>query len=146
MAEEVAIGATGERAKLRNPVAVALLPIVTLGIYSIVWYYKINKELAAIGRDRGKSEELGDNPVNSVLAVTVGAIVIVPAIISIVHTFKRIQAAQRLAGAEPLNGTVGVILALFTGPIFYAYEQSGLNNALQALGTAAAPAAAAVAA
>jgi hypothetical protein len=138
MAEEVTIGATGERAKLRNPVAVALLPIVTLGIYSIVWYYKINKELAAIGRDRGKSEELGDNPVNSVLAVTVGAIVIVPAIISIVNTFKRIQAAQRLAGVEPLNGTVAVILALFTGPIFYAYEQSGLNNALQGLGAAAA--------
>jgi hypothetical protein len=144
MAEEVTIGSTGERAKIRNPVAVALLPIVTLGIYSIVWYYKINKELAAIGRDRGKSQELGDNPVNSVLAVTVGAIVIVPAIISIVNTFKRIQAAQRLAGVEPLNGTVAVILALFTGPIFYAYEQSGLNNALQGLGaTAAAPAVAA---
>lgn len=142
MAAEVAIGSTGEKAKVRNPVAVVLLSIVTLGIYGLVWYYKINKEMAAIGRDRGKSDELGDNPVTSLLAVTIGAFVIVPAIVSMVHTWQRMQATRRLAGLEPLSGVVGVILGLVLGPVLYGYEQSGLSPALERLagGAATAPA------
>lgn len=36
--------------------------------------------------------------------------------------------AQRLAGIEPLNGWIGLILYVVISPAFYAYMQSGLNN------------------
>lgn len=33
--------------KQRNPLAVALLSFITLGIYFIYWYYKVNEEIRA---------------------------------------------------------------------------------------------------
>ncbi len=39
--------------KERNPVAVWIgLPLITLGIYFYVWYYKIHKEMAMFDRRR----------------------------------------------------------------------------------------------
>ena len=131
--QEVQIPGTSEVAKIRSPVNVALLSLVTLGIYGIVWYYKINKEMAELGKATGKTAELGDNPATSVLAVTVGSLALgIPAIISIVHTFKRVQAAQRLNKVEPLNGWLGLLLAIAFSPAMYAYMQSGLNPVWQA--------------
>jgi hypothetical protein len=49
-----------------------------------------------------------------------------------VNTFKRVQAAQRLAGVEQLNGWIGLILYVVISPAFYAYMQSGLNNVWRA--------------
>jgi hypothetical protein len=135
MAEEVAIGSTGEQAKIRNPVGVVVLSVVTAGIYALVWYYKVNKELAALGRDTGKKDELGDNPMTSLIAVTIGACVIVPAVISVINTWKRMQAARRLAGLPPMSGAAGVVLGLFLGPVLYGYEQAGLNEAFAKLGS-----------
>src|SRR4051795_4604606 len=97
MAEEVQIAGTPARAKIRSPWAPALLPFITLGIYAIFWYYYINREMADLGRAKG-TDELGDSPGKSVLAVTLGALIIVPAVISVIRTFQRIQIAQRLSG------------------------------------------------
>jgi uncharacterized membrane protein len=129
MAEEIQIAGTQATAKIRSPWAPALLPFVTLGIYSLVWYYKINREMADLGRAKG-TDELGDSPLKSLLAVTVGVLLIfIPTIISIVNTAKRIQAAQRLTGVEPqLNGWLALVLALVISPAFNAYEQSELNK------------------
>ena len=142
MAEEVVIPGSAYPAKVRSLWAVALLPIVTIGIYYFVWYYKINKEMASLGETRGKSEELGDSPGTSLLAVTLGALVIVPAIISLIHTFQRIQATQRLTGGgEALSGWLGVVLYLVLSPAMWAYMQSGLNQSWESMqsGAAAAP-------
>src|SRR5947208_2448379 len=100
MATEVTIAGTPARAKIRSPWGPALLPLITFGIYALVWYYKVNREMRDLGRARG-TDELGDSPGKSLLAVTIGAIIIVPAVISVINTGKRIQAAQRLAGIEP---------------------------------------------
>ena len=127
MAQEVQIPGAGTTAKIRSPFAPALLPYITLLIYLFCWWYFINRELKDFGKARG-SNELGDSPGKSVLAITLGALIIVPAIWSHVTTFKRVQAAQRLAGIEPLNGWIGLILYLVISPAFYAYMQSGLNN------------------
>jgi hypothetical protein len=133
MAEEVAIPDVDYRPKIRSPWAVALLPFVTFGIYQFVWYYKVNKEMAALGRARGKTDELGDSPGKSLLAITLGALVIVPAIISTIHTFQRVQATQRLLrGGEVLNGWLGLVLYLVLSPAMFAYMQSGLNSSWQA--------------
>jgi len=127
MAEEVQIAGSGSTAKTRDPLGVALLVLVTLGIYWFVWYYKANREMADLGRARG-TDELGDNPGNSLLAVTLGALIIVPAIISVYNTFQRVQAAARLNGVEPLNGLIALLLYIFLGIGFPAYLQSALNR------------------
>lgn len=140
MAEEVAIVGTDGVAKKRNPLGVAALVLVTLGIYYFVWYYKANREMRDLGRARG-THELGDSPGTSLLAVTLGALIIVPALISIYNTFQRTKKAAELTGVEPLNGWIALILYLVIGIAFPAYLQSGLNRVwdAQAAGAAAPP-------
>jgi len=137
MAEEVQIPGAGTPAKIRNIIAVPVLAIITLGVYLVVWWYKINREMADLGRARN-TDELGDSPGKSLLAVTLGALIIVPAIISIVHTAQRIQRAQRLSGVDPqLNGWLALLLAIVFSPAFYAYQQSELNKVWNAPGAGA---------
>ncbi len=127
MAQEVQIPGAGTTAKIRSVFAPALLPFITFFIYLFCWWYFINREMKDFGKAKG-STELGDSPTKSVLAITLGALIIVPAIWTTVTTFKRVQAAQKLAGIEPLNGWIGLILYVVISPAFYAYMQSGLNN------------------
>jgi hypothetical protein len=137
MAEEIQIAGTQSTAKIRSPWAAALLPIVTLSIYFFVWYYKINREMADLGRARDKTDELGDSPGTSLLAVTLGALIIVPAVLSTIHTAQRIQRAQRLTGNDPqLNGWLALVLYILITPAFWAYEQSELNKVWRAQGEA----------
>jgi Domain of unknown function (DUF4234) len=126
VAREIRIQGTEGTAKIRSLWAVALLPIITIGIYFFFWWYFIHRELRDLGRARN-TKELGDSPGTSLLAVTLGALIIVPALVSIYRGFKRVQAAQRLMGSEPINGWIGLILFLLLTPAFYAYVQSGLN-------------------
>jgi Domain of unknown function (DUF4234) len=133
MAEDVPIQGAASSARIRGIIAVPLLTLVTLGIYGFVWYYKINREMADMGRASGHTDELGDNPVTSLLAITLGALVIVPAVVSLWHTFQRVQALQRLTGGgEPINGWLGVVLYFVIGIALYGYMQSGLNAAWRA--------------
>ncbi len=132
MAHDVTIADTGEVGRIRNPWAVLGLTLVTIGIYWIVWYFKINKELAAIGTSRG-SEDAGTNPTKSVLAVTIGALVLVPAVLSILGTWKRLNAAERLVGLQPgMDATPGAILSILLGPVGTYLLQTNLNKALEA--------------
>ena len=55
MALELQIRGTGDEVKVRNPWAVALLPFVTLGIYHLVWWYRVNRELATSARRRART-------------------------------------------------------------------------------------------
>jgi len=136
VAQQVQIAGAGATAKIRSPVAVAILAIVTLGIYVVFWWYFINRELADYGRALGTSE-LGDSPGKSTLALFPGALIIVPAIWTTVTTFQRIQAAQRLARELPINGWIGLLLYLVFSPALYAYMQSGLNSVWKAQAAAA---------
>ena len=131
MGQVVPIPGAEKPAKIRSPFAPALLPFITFAIYLFFWWYFINREMADYGKAKG-SGELGDSPGKSVLAITLGALIIVPAIISTINTFKRVQEAQRLAGQEQLNGWIGLILYLVISPAFYAYLQSGLNEVWRA--------------
>lgn len=133
MAQQLQIPGAGATVKIRNIIAVPVLALITLGIYLFFWWYFIHRELKDYGRAKG-TNELGDSPGKSVLAITLGALIIVPAIIGYVRAFKRVQAAQRLAGVDPINGWIGLILILVFSPAFYAYMQSGLNSAWKAMG------------
>jgi Domain of unknown function (DUF4234) len=126
MAQELQIRDTQDRVKLRNPWAVALLPFVTLGIYGIVWWYRVNRELHDYGRARGY--DLGQNPMSSLLALFPGGLLIVPALVSYWRGTKRVQGASRVADKEPLNGWIALVLYVLVAPAFCAYLQVSLNN------------------
>ncbi|HXR60026.1 MAG TPA: DUF4234 domain-containing protein [Solirubrobacterales bacterium] len=126
MAYEMKIRGTEHEVKVRNPWAVALLPIVTLGIYHLVWWYKINKELKAYGEAKGY--DLGQSPTNSLLALVPGFLIIVPPLISYYRGTKRVQGASKIAGREPVNGWIALILYLLLAPGMWFYLQSSLNE------------------
>ena len=126
MAYELKIRDSSSEVKIRSPWAAALLPIVTLGIYHLVWWYRINCELRDYGRARGY--DLGQNPTNSLLALFPGGLIIIPALISYWRGVKRVQGAARVAGLEPVNGWIALILYLLLAPGFWAYLQVSLND------------------
>jgi putative oligomerization/nucleic acid binding protein len=132
MAYEVRIKHTQSWAKVRSPVWVVVFSFFSLYIYAAFWWYFVNRELRDLGRARD-SRELGDSPGLSVLAVTLGALVIVPPIVSTYRGCRRVQAAQRLVGrADVLNGWIALILFVLIGttliPFLFAYIQSELNK------------------
>jgi hypothetical protein len=138
MAEEIAIANSGERAKLRNPLGVVGLSLITLGIYYVFWWYFINREMRDFGRAR--NTDLGQSPGNSVLAITLGALIIVPALVSMWRTSDRIQRSQEVAGVERgANGPIIFILLLLIGPVGIWYAQSELNKAWEAQASGGTP-------
>jgi hypothetical protein len=126
VAQELEIRNTEDKVKLRSPWAAALLPFITLGIYHLVWWYRINKELRDYGKAKGY--DLGQNPTNSLLALFPGGIIIVPALITYWRGFKRVQGASRVAQKPPPNGWVGIILYFVIAPALWAYVQVSLND------------------
>ena len=126
MAYEMEIRQSRDRVKIRNPWAVALLPLITLGIYHLVWWYRINREMRDYGQARGY--DLGQNPTNSLLALFPGAIIIVPALVTYWRGTKRAMGASRIAGQEPVSGWIAIILYLLLAPALWAYIQISLNK------------------
>src|SRR5215212_8173415 len=131
MAEELAIANGNATVKTRNPFGVIGLSIITLGIYYAFWWYFINREMRDLGRARGT--DLGENPGNSVLAITLGALIIVPAIVTMWRTCDRIQRSEEVAGVDrPASGPIIFILLLLIGPVGVWYAQNELNKAWEA--------------
>ena len=135
MADEKKIRGTQYEVKVRSLWAVALLPFITLGIYNLVWWFKINRELRDYGIAKG--HDLGQNPTNSLLAFFPGGLIIFPALISLWRGTKRVQSASEVAGKEPLNGWIALILYLLLAPALWAYLQSSLNTIWEAEADAA---------
>jgi Domain of unknown function (DUF4234) len=126
MAQELQLRDSDDRVKLRSPWAAALLPIITIGIYHLVWWFRINRELRDFGEKKGY--DLGQNPTNSVLALFPGGLIIVPALISYYNGVKRIQGAATVSGKEPINGWIALVLYLVVAPALWGYAQSSLNG------------------
>lgn len=130
MAYEMQIRQTQDRVKIRSPWAAALLPIVTLGIYHLVWWYRIHREMRDYGQVKGF--DLGQNPTNSLLALFPGSLIIVPALVTYWRGVKRVMGASRLTGQEPVNGWIAIILFVLIPPALWAYLQISLNNVWEA--------------
>jgi len=114
MARHVELADSGVQVKLRRPLAVGALSIITLGIYSIVWYYSVNREMRDFGVSRGDPRLAASRPWNSVLAITIGSLVVIPRLVSFVRTVTRVQAVEQLATGAPRSGfglTAGLIAA-----------------------------------
>ncbi len=132
MAEVVRIRETHSEAKIRHPLAAFGLVFLTLGIYYFVWYYKVNRELRDLGRATGEEERLGRSPLTSLLAITIGWLVIVPPFVSFYRTFRRIEAGQEVNGTrDRVNAWLGFALFLVGVvflPVEVIYAQSELNR------------------
>ena len=133
MAEEIQIAGAGTRPRrsaTRSGCSGSSL--ITLGIYFFFWWYFINREMRDLGQARGT--DLGENPGNSVLAITLGALIIVPAIVTEWTTSGRIQRSQETVGLErPASGPVIFILLLLISPVGLWYVQSELNKVWRSL-------------
>ena len=145
MAEVVRIRGTPAEAKIRHPLGAFVLVFLTLGIYYFVWYYKVNRELRDLGRAVGAEHRLGSSPGTSLLAITVGWLIIVPPFVSFYKTFRRIEAAQEVTGTtERVSVVLGFVLYLFgllLFPVEVIYAQSELNRVWRAdIARAATPA------
>jgi hypothetical protein len=71
------------------------LSLITLGIYHVFWWYFINREMADLGRARGRTD-LGEEPWLSVLAFTLGVLIIIPPFVTYWRTCKRVETAQNV--------------------------------------------------
>lgn len=108
--------------KTRHPWGVWGLTVITLGIYGIVWYFKINKEV------RDFEPNINVSPGVSVLALLFGGFLLwIPTLVSIVKSGSRIARAQQGAGLPPrCSGLVGLLLWIIGfGTVYY---QSELNK------------------
>jgi hypothetical protein len=120
MAEIVQI--EGQEFKRRGPFAAWGLSIITIGIYYWVWYFKINDEARRYLRDDTI------RPGISLLAVTLGILILVPPFVSVYRTGQRIVRMQENAQVQQHTEPVlGVVLA-FLYSLHIPYYQSGLNR------------------
>jgi hypothetical protein len=77
--------------KHRNPIAVLLLPIVTLGIYGIVWFVKTKNEMKRLGAD-----------------IPTAWLIIIP-IVNIWWLWKYCEGVGQITG-ESISGTMAFLL------------------------------------
>ncbi|MQY07823.1 DUF4234 domain-containing protein [Actinomadura macrotermitis] len=110
----------GINMKRRNPLGAWLgLPMITLGIYGLVWFYKVHAEL--FGYDR----RTGDAAVNALLSMLFGFVTLgIWPLVMWVKLAGRIAQAQRAAGLQPsCSGGLGFLLGIFGfGVLYYQIE------------------------
>lgn len=131
MAQEVAIPGSPAKAKVRSPLGVLGLSFITLGVYYLYWWFAINKEMAEFGH-ASNDPELGDNPIMSLVAISIGSIVLIPPFVSVFNTCKRIGRTQeKTTGNDSISPVLMLVLVLLVIPgiIVPALMQSNLNQA-----------------
>ncbi|HKF35238.1 MAG TPA: DUF4234 domain-containing protein [Jatrophihabitantaceae bacterium] len=118
--------------KRRNPFLVWLVwPLITLGVYHLVWWYKINREV------RDYDHRIDVSPGVAVLALVPGFIIIFPPYVSIWKTGDRIRLAQTAANlSDRCNPWIGLILSFIFG-LHSLYYQVALNSLWESYGTPA---------
>jgi hypothetical protein len=110
--------------KRRNPFASWLgLPLITLGIYSLVWVYKTNKELSEYDR------RIKVNPTLSVLAFFPGFILLfIPPLVAAWRLSNRVQQAQHAAVSTECSPILAFILWVFISSTGVLYLQFEINK------------------
>ena len=110
--------------KLRSPLGVWLLTLVTFGIYLVYWWYAVNKELDDF------DDEINISPVLSAIAL----FGVITTVVTIVRTGGRIGHAQKRAmGEDDTSGWLGLLLA-FCATLNVAYYQAKLNKLWESQG------------
>ncbi|MFC5754491.1 DUF4234 domain-containing protein [Actinomadura rugatobispora] len=111
-----AAAGTGLNMKRRNPVGAWLgLPIITFGIYGLVWFYKVHAELFNYDRRTGAAAT------NALLSMIFGFVTLgIWPLVMFVKLGGRIAQAQRAAGLAPsCSGGLGFLLGIFGFGVLY---------------------------
>jgi len=107
----------------RNPLGVLGLSFITIGIYWLYWYYKINDEIRRYEKDDSV------RPGIALLAVTLGWLIIVPPFISVYNTSNHIVRMEERAGVpQVLSPALNVVLLIVVGIAVGLYSQEHLNK------------------
>lgn len=118
--------AFGAAMKNRNAFLVWIVwPILTLGIYHFVWYYKIHDEILRF------DPRQPINPAGSLLTILFGWIIVVPPFVSYFNTGNRIATAQRAAGLPATASPwIGFLLLFFLNltPLYYQFELNKITD------------------
>ncbi|MGI5163610.1 DUF4234 domain-containing protein [Spirillospora sp. CA-253888] len=122
---------SGSNMKRRNPLGAWLgLPMITLGIYGLVWFYKTHAELYSYDR------RTGDAATNALLSLLFGFITLgIWPLVMWVKMAGRIAQAQRAAGLQPsCSAGLGFVLGIIGfGVLYYQIE---LNKIVDRYGQA----------
>ncbi|MBV9819073.1 MAG: DUF4234 domain-containing protein [Solirubrobacterales bacterium] len=143
-AEEFALDSFEARGRVRSFGVGLLLSFLTLGIYPMVWYYKLNAELQHVGIGRGDPQLSASRPAKSLAAWIFGAALLgIPNVLSLHGFTQRIARAEAVAGIphqQRLNAT-GAFLLMFpfgflivTQLVFYYRITEHQNRILRAAG------------
>jgi hypothetical protein len=112
-----------------------VLSVATLGIYAIIWYYKVNREMRDFGSVNRESDLASTKPWASLLGFTLGGFVTIPRLVTLVRTVSRIQAVERIATGSARPAAVlraGVVTAALL-PIGASVHRVGALFAVAAL-------------
>jgi hypothetical protein len=117
--------------KRRNPVVVWLgLPLITLGLYHVVWYYRIHREMAEF--DRRRNVPIAGPPL---VVFLLGWTLIAP-LISYYNCGRRIADAQHAARLpRTCSARIGMFL-MCLGGLGTLYFQIELNKIHDVYGSA----------
>ena len=121
MAETVTLD--GQAYIKRDPLGVLGLSVISLGIYWLYWYYKVNDEIRRFEKDDTV------RPGMALLAVTLGWFLIVPPFISICNTSLHVARMEERVGiSAPLSPALNVVLLLVLSLGIGIYTQEHLNR------------------
>ncbi len=121
MAETVTI--EGRPYLKRNPLGVLGLSFITIGIYFLCWYWKVNDELSSFEHDDSIS------PTRSLMAILFGWIIIVPPFIAIYNTAKHVQGDEQRLGVQPqLEPALTIVFLVLLSIANGLYIQEHLNR------------------
>lgn len=142
MAQEVTIGRDGF-GKIRSFPIGLLFTIVTFGIYFYFWYWFVNDELKDVGAANDDPNLATSKPASSLLAVTLGSLLVIPAWLSYYNYGQRIRRAEASVGVpehERISPTLAFLLLVPGGllviPTFvhYWYVTKHQNMAVHGAG------------
>ena len=118
----------GLQMKRRSPYKVYLLGLATLGVYWVVWFYKVNRELQDF------DARISGRPFVQAICFGAGWPLVVPNFMTFFRTGERIQRAQRAAGCfETCDGLTGTLLWV-CGGVGVLYYQGELNKVVDRYG------------
>jgi hypothetical protein len=113
----------GQQYVKRDPLGVLGLSFITIGIYWLYWYYKVNDEIRRYEKDESV------RPGIALLAVTLGWLIIVPPFISVYNTSKHIVRIEERAGVtQVLSPALNVVLLVVVAIAIGLYSQEHLNK------------------
>ena len=118
----------GRQMKRRNPYKVYFLGLATLGVYWVVWFYKINREL------QDYDDRIVGWPSGQMAFFAFGWPLVVPQFLTFYRTGDRIAHAQRTGGCfETCDATTGLLMWI-CGGVGVIYYQDEINKVVDRYG------------